>query len=780
MIFRTGSLPEKKTPDWQYLAALFAFVVCVFWKLVLTDDYSLLTYPDNAFQGYPWLQYLSGVLHRRSFPLWDMYTDGGRCFVGEPNTGAFYPLNWLMGVLPLNRLGLLPVAVIDGFVLFHCFLASALMYGLARHLGLRQAGAFIAAVVWACSGSVASRAFAQLNIFFASIWVPAVFLFLSKSLRSTGLRDQILYSNLAGLFLAFCFLAGHHQPFIYSGLAVLCVVLAAWVTRPQTRTLTVRVAAMVFLFAFAYGSLQIFASAEYAPMAYRWVDSPNPVAGEKRLPYSLVGFHNSLPPQGMLLMVFPYLSATENSPYFGVVALLFVLYSLTQWNKSGTVRLSWLIAVLFVSLSLGSFSPLHGLFYALVPAFDKGRAAGRLLLISHAAVSLLAGFGCQAFISAIAKKERIFKLRIVQVFMLLSLLASFVVLASYFYRLQVLGQPSDFNFLFFNCFLLLAVSGVAVARFFRLVSPKYLTVAVVLLLLFDFHLFLSPHLKLKSDFDGKTNFDPSQYYRKDDVVDFLLSRPGTFRVNFRDDSYPLNIGHVQRLETIQGYAPTRLKQFMDFLGVDYSAGGRIHDLLNVKYIVSSQELPLQRVFEGKRAGVYENPDCLPRAWLVKQATEKHNVEEIRSLLLNPSFNLREEAVLEEPPELASNSPNTSSRAFASDAQLPREVSYQRFGPNRFRLEAETVSSSLLIVSENSYPGWKVTVNGVPDKLRRVNGALMGVWLNPGRATVEFTYRPTWLYWGLSLALASFLTLLTVWVARFRTRLPSLVTDLTRA
>ncbi len=224
-----------KNPNWQYPVLLFFFALTIFWRVIFTGEYSMLTYKDCAFQTYPWFQYMAGVSHHGSFPFWDPYTDGGKPFLGETQTGAFYPLNLLFSLLPLNSRGLLPVSVIEGFAILHCILASLLMYTLARHLGLLPFSALVSGLVFAYSGSIGMRAFAQQNILNTSIWVPAVFLCYSKALQAARWTGQVLYANLAGLFLALCLLGGHHQPFLYCGLAVALVAVALWFLNRTSR-----------------------------------------------------------------------------------------------------------------------------------------------------------------------------------------------------------------------------------------------------------------------------------------------------------------------------------------------------------------------------------------------------------------------------------------------------------------------------------------------------------------------------------------------------------------
>ena len=67
--------------------------------------------------------------------------------------------------------------------------------------------------------------------------MPAVFLFYAKSLQAIKRSRQILHANLAGLSLALCLLAGHHQPVMYTSLAILAISLAFWFSRSLRKAL---------------------------------------------------------------------------------------------------------------------------------------------------------------------------------------------------------------------------------------------------------------------------------------------------------------------------------------------------------------------------------------------------------------------------------------------------------------------------------------------------------------------------------------------------------------
>ena len=157
----------------QYCTLLFIFSVAIFWKLLFTHEYSILTYPDSAHQTYPWSQFIAQTIHQGSFPFWDNYSDAGRSFIGEVQTGAFYPMNLLMGSFKLNSKGSRATLLIEGFMVFHCFLGSLFMYWLCRYLKLSAFSCFVSALIFSYSGSVGMRAqLLRVNILNSSIWLP--------------------------------------------------------------------------------------------------------------------------------------------------------------------------------------------------------------------------------------------------------------------------------------------------------------------------------------------------------------------------------------------------------------------------------------------------------------------------------------------------------------------------------------------------------------------------------------------------------------------------------
>ena len=743
----------------KYVVLLALFLFVVFWKSALTRQYTILAWSDSAGQTYPWSQYIAATLHRHSFPLWDPFTDGGRPFVGEAQTAVFYPLNLAMAALPLNRRGLLPVSYITWFVLLHCFLASLFTYLLARRFGLSRFAALIAAVAYTYSGSVARRSFAQINLFYGTAWIPAVFLCYFKALAEKRVLRRLVFANLGGLCLALTFLAGHHQPPLYCGIALVFTAAILWFWDKENedgggmvfsrRTIAV-LTAFVFVFAGLYSAPQLIPSYEYASRAYRWVDvgeNQQPVMANQTVPYTTAGKF-ILHPRNLVLLLFANETPVDNPPYFGILPLFFLLLSLRQLRRSRIVRWCWGLLLLFVGLSLGSYSPLHGLFYVFVPFFQAARASQRALIMAHFAAAFLAGFGADDLLNHIEAnfhEQQLWLLRAVQWLGAAALAVTFLVSGMYLYKTELLGANADYDGLFFACLLLLASAALLLLCTYGLVERRTLIIGMVIILLFDYHGFLAPYIQPRSGFDRAANFEPLHYYAEDDLLRFLRDRHGSARISFRDAYYPKPVGDVYRFETTSGTEATRLKE-----EADLGTGSRIDDLMGVRYIVAGGQLPLPKVFSEGKISVYENPGSLPRAWLVSNLVTGVKPESIPATLRDPNFDMRHQVLLTQSRDELQPAP--ALLRDVGDQTQPGKADFMWRGVNHFTVNTQSEGAAFLVVSEAYYPGWTATVNGSRRPVFRCDGALMGVFAASGNERIEFAFRPSYMRTAVALSL----------------------------
>jgi hypothetical protein len=85
-------------------------------------------------------------------------------------------------------------------------------------------------------------------------------------------------------------------------------------------------------------------------------------------------------------------------------------------------------------------------------------------------------------------------------------------------------------------------------------------------------------------------------------------------------------------------------------------------------------------------------------------------------------------------------------------------------PNRLLVKGK--GPGLLVVSEVAYPGWIARVDGEVTEIYPANGVLRGVYLSGGEHTVEMTYQPPAIVWGLGISIVSLGGLTTgSWIRR---------------
>jgi hypothetical protein len=154
----------------------------------------------------------------------------------------------------------------------------------------------------------------------------------------------------------------------------------------------------------------------------------------------------------------------------------------------------------------------------------------------------------------------------------------------------------------------------------------------------------------------------------------------------------------------------------------------------------------RRVEQTGNLVVYENINALPRVWLASEAVTQPDdvtLQVIRTGKLSEGteWEPRRTALIDVklPLELAS-----------ADAQGQAEIT--RYEPNRIEVRARNAATSILVLSENHYSGWRASVDGRAVETMRVDYNLRGVLLPPGDHQVRFVYHPKSVYLGLMISL----------------------------
>ncbi len=182
-------------------------------------------------------------------------------------------------------------------------------------------------------------------------------------------------------------------------------------------------------------------------------------------------------------------------------------------------------------------------------------------------------------------------------------------------------------------------------------------------------------------------------------------------------------------------------------GKTYALGRSLVSLDNETPEAKTQSSPARwtLVAQTKYVDIYENGRVMPRAWLASEArvlNEPDMLEVIRNgkFADGSKWDASTTALLEAP----------LSEEVRQGA--PGEAQITRYEPNRIGVNTRNGGPSILVLSENHYPGWRAYLDGRAVETLRVDYNLRGVPLPAGEHRVEFVYRPKSVLIGMAMSL----------------------------
>jgi uncharacterized membrane protein YfhO len=128
-------------------------------------------------------------------------------------------------------------------------------------------------------------------------------------------------------------------------------------------------------------------------------------------------------------------------------------------------------------------------------------------------------------------------------------------------------------------------------------------------------------------------------------------------------------------------------------------------------------------------------------------------DKIVQMIFDKNFDLRNKIILEE-----SIFPKIN---LADDKNAKIEI--KKYTPNQIILRTDSETDMLLFISDNYYPGWKVSIDGEFGKIYRADYSFRAVPVLKGAHEVEFLYSPYSFKLGLWISAISFFCMLTILV-----------------
>ncbi len=174
-------------------------------------------------------------------------------------------------------------------------------------------------------------------------------------------------------------------------------------------------------------------------------------------------------------------------------------------------------------------------------------------------------------------------------------------------------------------------------------------------------------------------------------------------------------------KTVGGYHAAKLSRYNDLINNQIANNNmQVLNMLNARYFILDDQT------------VQRNPEALGNAWFVDSLTYVNNADEEMAFLDN--FNPARSAVADA---------KFKQQLGEARAVQPGDTIYETaYAPNHLTYKSHSATGGLAVFSEVYFPwGWKVTVDGKPVEMGRVNYVLRALQLPAGDHEIDFKFNP---------------------------------------
>ncbi|HEY4229303.1 MAG TPA: YfhO family protein [Thermoanaerobaculia bacterium] len=711
---------------------------------------------DLVTELYPWKAYTRRTVVSGHLPLWNPDLLIGAPFLGDMQTGLFYPPNLIYYVLPTPLAWSLSV-------LLRTVFAGILATLLASRLGATRTGSLLAGVIFAfCGWTTAFQTRPHLD---TSLWLPLVLLSIDRLQRKPGGSSVAL----AGAALALPVLAGQPENAAHLTLVALLFFLFR-LARPAvgetTRLRFTLLFAAAGLLALALAAIQMLPGLEFIGQLDRGLTMPwGPKPLSELAAFLSRDLYSSPNTAGVPI--------PESAAYAGMLTLLLAPLAWMHRNRRDVLFFGGLL-LCALSVVYGT-GPIYWL--SLVTPILQGLPNGRLLIVADLCLAILAALALSALETPETREARTLRLSrsILPAIVMVVVCAAgvWLILASVKPELRD-GGPGTWTWLrspISSAVALGAAGGLlALSLVPRVPRRRFVQLALA---------FCAADL-VTASFAFLPFCKPGEIFPPAATFDFLRKDPEPHRVASLGRAYGASFEGMYGLQSATGYTVLlrRLTRFLTPLGMRddnpyldaekvAASDTRILDLANVKYLTATTWNPSARllasrpdrfrlVFSDVSIRVFENLSALPRAFLVPAWGVRVVPGGDRPELLairERDFDPRKTVILPSAP------PPTG---LGTPAENPGVAAYAQ-GVNAVGLTARAAEPSLLVVSQMYYPGWKAIVDGREAPLLRADYALVAVALVAGAHEVRIVYDPASFRTGAWLSLAGFVVAVSLCV-----------------
>ena len=163
-----------------------------YWQLAFMQD--LLKW-DNIEAYHPYRYIIGECIRNHEFPFWNPYQYLGYPIHSDPESGAWYPVVWLISlIMPYD------FAAMNVEFLFHIFMAGCGMVAMSKNVGISDKIALATATLYMFTGFMVETG--QIITFTIGLaWTPFVIVSFLNLIKNRGIKDVVLLSFFMSLLI---------------------------------------------------------------------------------------------------------------------------------------------------------------------------------------------------------------------------------------------------------------------------------------------------------------------------------------------------------------------------------------------------------------------------------------------------------------------------------------------------------------------------------------------------------------------------------------------------
>ncbi|MEK7581080.1 MAG: YfhO family protein [Patescibacteria group bacterium] len=701
---------------------------------------------------YPQISYTQTQLKAFQVPYWNPYIYAGTPHFANFQSALFYPLTvfalFLSTYSYWNFLRFTPY-----------FLGAIFTYIYIRNLKLSNLAAFFGGLTFGFSPLMLTWGEEIVILPHSIIWLPLVLYFVDKFAESKKFKYILILALVQSLQI----FSGFVQSYIYT---VIVAGLYFFYRAPKSFKMVTAFFGSVFL-TFAISAIQLLPSMQLYILSARNAYKPTDL------------YHFLLPVSQLITFFAPdYFGnpATMNSIggkgatyyegvfFFGIAALIFSLYAI--WHHKNKLISFYLITII-ITLLLTINSYFSRLQFSLQIPFLSSTIPNRALFITTFSFAVISAFGLEFFMkkrSAAIKPVIIFMTFLYSLF-IISPAMSLIFKALYYADKSANALISLRNLVVpMTLFFITSLALIFSQKNDRL--KKFAPYLIIGLAIIHVYLFASKYF---------TFTEQKFLYPKIKALEYIQSNQGLYRSwTMTGDRLLNNIFVPYKINYPEGYDPANINSYLQFtsyfrepneanlqrtvaeLGMRYSVDQTLGDnsklrllnILGIKYILGNksakeefEKYNFKTVFadQGDSAlAVYENPQVLPRAYMVSSyenfAINKKGEDTLDGLkpifirMRAENFDYKDSVILE------NQTPNFNPTKGEAVVQI---VNY---GPTNIEIRTKSQNPKILILTDNYYPGWRVSIDGKETQLLVANHTFKAVSVSKGDHEIKFYFK----------------------------------------